>query len=261
MTETPTLTGVRVLVVGASAGIGRSFVRHAVAMGAEVCASARRSDKLVELCAEAGGGHPVAGDVTVAEDCERIVAQAADHLGGLDLVLYTAGTGILSPLIDADGDVWRRVYDVNVVGPMLLCRAALPVLGPDGLVSFMSSEAAGQTRWGLGTYAVSKAALDTAIGQWRHEHPERRFQRIVMGAAFPTEFGAGFGGDVLGTAMGRWAASGIQHTMMGTDDVGRQLAEAMAIAMAHPEIDLHDLKLGARGRSWEPSDPSRPSTR
>jgi NAD(P)-dependent dehydrogenase (short-subunit alcohol dehydrogenase family) len=256
MARTPTLTGVRTLVVGASAGIGRSFTRHAVAMGALVCASARRSDKLVELCAEAGGGHPIAGDVTVAGDCERIVSQAADHLGGLDLVLYTAGTGILSPLVDADGEMWRRVYDVNVVGPMLLCRAALPVLGAHGLVSFMSSEAAGQTRWGLGVYAASKAALDTAIGYWRHEHPERRFQRIVMGPTFPTEFGTGFGGDVLGTAMGRWTASGIQHTMMGTEDVGLKLAELMAVVVAHPEIDLQDLRLGPRGQSWDPLDVS-----
>jgi NAD(P)-dependent dehydrogenase (short-subunit alcohol dehydrogenase family) len=256
MAETPTLAGVRMLVVGASAGIGRSFARHALAMGAQVCVSARRSDKLVELCAEAGGGHPIAGDVTVAEDCERIVSQAAEHLGGLDLVLYTAGTGVLSPLIDADADAWRHVYDVNVVGPMLLCRAALPVLGPDGLVSFMSSEAAGQTRWGLGTYAASKAALDTAIGCWRAEHPERRFQRIIMGATFPTEFGRGFGDEVLATAIGRWTASGIQPTMMGTDDVGRKLAEMMAVVMAHPEIDLQDLKLGPRGRSWEPSAPT-----
>jgi NAD(P)-dependent dehydrogenase (short-subunit alcohol dehydrogenase family) len=256
MAETPTLAGVRILVVGASAGIGRSFVRHAVAMGGLVCASARRRDKLVELCSEAGGGHPVAGDVTVGEDCERIVSVAADHLGGLDLVLYTAGTGVLSPLIDADAEVWRRVHDVNVVGPMLLCRAALPVLGPDGVFSFMSSEAAGQTRWGLGAYASSKAALDTAIGYWRHEHPERRFQRIVMGATFPTEFGSGFGDEVLGTAMARWAASGVQHALMDTDDVGLQLAEVMALTMAHPEIDLHDLKLAARGHSWEPPAPA-----
>jgi len=256
MAETPTLAGVRILVVGASAGIGRSFVRHSVAMGAHVCASARRSEKLVELCSEAGGGHPVAGDVTVAEDCERIVSEAADHLGGLDLVLYTAGAGYLSPLIEADADVWRRVYDVNVVGPMLLCRAALPILGTEGLFSFMSSEAAGQTRWGLGAYASSKSALDTAIGYWRHEHPDHRFQRIIMGATFPTEFGAGFGGELLGTAMRRWESSGVQHSMMDTDDVGRQLAELLAVTLAHPGIDLHDLKLGARGRSWEQADPA-----
>jgi NAD(P)-dependent dehydrogenase (short-subunit alcohol dehydrogenase family) len=248
MAEAPTLAGVRVLVVGASAGIGRSFVGHAVAMGAHVCASARRRDRLVELCAEAGGGHPVAGDVTVADDCERIVGEAADHLGGLDLVLYTAGSGALVPLIDADAEVWRRTYEVNVVGPMLLCRAALPVLGPDGLFSFMSSEAAGQTRWGLGAYASSKAALDTAIRYWRHEHPDRRFQRIVMGATFPTEFGSEFGGDVLGTAMTRWAESGVKHTLMETDDVGLHLAEVLAVAMAHPAIDLSDLKLESRGQ-------------
>ncbi len=251
MNAVPTLAGVRILVVGASAGIGRSFVEHSVGMGAEVCASARRLDKLIEICAGAGGGHPIAADVTVADDCERMVAEAVEVLGGLDLVLYTAGSGILAPMAEADADVWRNACDVNVVGPMLLCRAVLPVLGTHGLMSFMSSEAAGQTRWGLGAYSSSKAALDTAIRFWRHEHPERRFQRIVMGATFPTEFGSGFGGEVLDTAMGRWAASGIAHNMMDTDDVGRHLAETMAVILAHPQIDISDLRLEARGRSWD----------
>lgn len=251
VTADQTLAGVRMLVVGASAGIGRSFVKHSIGMGAQVCASARRLDKLSELCQEAGGGHAVAADVTVADDCDRLVREAVEVLGGLDLVLYTAGAGMLAPMAEADADVWRHAYEVNVVGPMLLCRAALPVLEPHGLISFMSSEAAGQTRWGLGAYSSSKAALDTAIRCWRHEHPERRFQRIVMGATSPTEFGNGFGAEVLDTAMSRWAASGIIHNMMETDDVGRHLAETMAVVLAHPDIDISDLKLEPRGRSWD----------
>jgi NAD(P)-dependent dehydrogenase (short-subunit alcohol dehydrogenase family) len=139
---------------------------------------------------------------------------------------------------------------VNVVGPTLVCRAALPVLAPDGLISFLSSEAAGQTRWGLGAYSASKAALDTAIRFWRHEHPERRFQRVVMGATMPTEFGDGFGAEVLDTALGRWAATGVPMTVMETDDVGRQLADLLAVMLAHPAVDVPDVRLGPRGEAW-----------
>lgn len=250
MADTPSLSGARVLVVGASAGIGRAFAAHAIALGARVCATARRGDRLAELCADAGGGHPVTGDVTVAADCERVVGEAADHLGGLDLVVYTAGYGVLAPMDQADPGDWRRAYDVNVVGPTLVCRAALPVLAPDGLMSFVSSEAAGQTRWGLGAYSASKAALDTAVRFWRHEHPERRFQRVVMGATMPTEFGDGFGAEVLDVALARWMASGVPMTVMQTDDVGRQLADVMAVVLAHPGVDVPDVRLGPRGQAW-----------
>ena len=248
MVDTPTLDGARVLVVGASSGIGRAFVEHAIGMGALVCASARRSDKLVELCEEAGGGHPVVADVTVSDDCSRLVSEATQALGGLDLVLYTAGSGTLAPVLDADADVWRRAYDVNVVGAMLVCRAALPVLSPDGLISFVSSDSAGAPRWGLGAYASSKSALDSAICSWRLEHPERRFQRIVMGPTFPTEFGSDFGDEVLRAAFDHWVAAGVEHTLMDTGDVGRQLAEVMAVVLSHPAIDIPDVRLHPRGK-------------
>lgn len=239
------------LVVGASAGIGRAFAKHAIDMGALVCVAARRADQLVQLCEEAGGGHPVVADVTMPEECSRLVTEAAEALGGLDLVLYTAGAGTLAPMSDAGADAWRQAFDVNVVGAMLVCRAALPVLAADGLMSFMSSESVSEPRWGLSAYSASKSALDQAIRSWRLEHPDRRFQRIVMGPTSPTEFATGFDPGVLGTAFGHWATTGVRSTPMDSDDVGRQLAELMAVALAHPGIDIPDMTFHPRGRALE----------
>ena len=97
----PTLSSARVLVVGASAGIGRAFARHAVALGGRVCVAARRIDALEALCREAGGGHPVTADVTDPDACRRLVDEAVAHMGGLDLVLHTAGAGALGPIAEA----------------------------------------------------------------------------------------------------------------------------------------------------------------
>lgn len=250
MTAVPTLRGARVLVVGASSGIGRAVALHAVRAGARVCAAARRSAELDALCVEAGGGHAVTGDVTAAADCRRIVTESAAHLGGLDLVVYAAGAGTLAPLVDADPAAWQRDYAVNVIGPTLVCGAALPLLSAEGLVAFMSSEAVTETRWGLSSYAASKSALDTTIRAWRVEHPERRFQRIVMGATVGTDFANGFDPALLNAGLSRWMASGVSLTSMAVDDVGRHLAEVFAVLLAHPAIDVPDLCLDPRGEPW-----------
>jgi NAD(P)-dependent dehydrogenase (short-subunit alcohol dehydrogenase family) len=258
MAEGPTLLSTRLLVVGASSGIGRAFARNAIGQGADVCAVARRADRLTALCREAGGGHPMAGDVTDADACRRLVAEAAERMGGLDLVFYAAGAGSMAPISATETETWHADYAVNVIGPTRVCQAALPLLAAAGMITFVSSSSTSQTRWGLSSYAASKAALDATIRAWRMEHPERRFQRIVLGPTIPTDFGNSFDPDMLTTAMERWVASGVATTFMDTEDVGRHLAELTAVFLAHPDIDVPDLVLEARGAPWGRSADDRP---
>jgi NADP-dependent 3-hydroxy acid dehydrogenase YdfG len=247
VSESTSLKGRRILVVGASAGIGEAFARSAARDGAEVCVSARRLDKLESLIAELGSGHAIAADVSSADACGTLVDTAVERLGGLDLVLYSAGTAVLAPLVSAGADAWRASYEVNVVGPALVAQAAVPHMSTEGMVAFISSEAVHEYRWGMGTYAASKAALDTAIKYWRNEHTDRRFCRIVMGATMPTDFGNNFVDPVLlNTALEQWMADGLTMTAMDTSDVGQHLAELMGVVLAHPEIDVPDLYLDAR---------------
>lgn len=246
MADAATLTSARILVVGGSAGIGRAFAQQAAAMGAEVCVTARRADKLAEV----DGCHPIVADVTDPDQCRRLVDEAVAALGSIDLILQSAGAGTMAPIAAADAGAWARDYAVNVIAPTCITAAALPHLSPDALVTFLSSESTGETRWGLSAYTATKAALDATIRSWRVEHPERRFQRIVMGATMPTDFGSGFGADVLTTAFERWASAGVSMTFMETDEVGRHLAEVMAVLLAHPTIDVPDLCLDPRGEAW-----------
>ena len=250
MTEAPTLHDARVLVVGGSSGIGRAIAVHAARAGAQVCVAARRTAELDALCHASPRSHAITADVSVSEDCARIVAESVVAMGGIDLVVYAAGTGTLARLVDADPGAWHRDYAVNVVGPTLVCGAALAELAPDGLVSFISSEAVTETRWGLSSYAASKAALDATIRSWRVEHPERRFQRIVMGATIGTDFGTGFDMELITRGLDRWAAAGVSMTMMDADDVGQQLTELYGVLLAHPQIDVPDLCLDPRGDAW-----------
>ena len=138
------LTGRRVLIVGASAGIGAALGQAAVEAGA-ASISARRQDKLNVLIADWGAGNAIAADATV-EAVRAMVAEAAEQMGGLDLVVYVAGFGFLQPLAETDPDGWVDVFRVNVVGASLVAGAALDHLDPNGAMAFIVANGRGQQR-------------------------------------------------------------------------------------------------------------------
>ena len=81
----------KVLVIGASSGLGAAFAKGAVSQGALVSVSARREDRLEDLVAEMGSGFAVPGDATLPDDATRVAELAAELMGGIDLMFYVAG--------------------------------------------------------------------------------------------------------------------------------------------------------------------------
>lgn len=238
------MQGRRVLVVGASAGIGRAMAVAAVQGGADVVLTARRAEKLAEALGEAGGGHAVAGDARSAEHCQRLVTEAVGHLGGLDLVVYAAGYAPLRHLAETDGDDFAAIFGTNVFGVHQIVCAALPHLAPRAIVAVLSSETVGRPRAALGAYSASKAALEELLRAWRGEHPEVRFSTLAVGATFPTEFGDAFDGSVLGPAYEDWIRNGFMQTeFMATTEVGEYLVEALAAALDRPGLGVEHLSL------------------
>ncbi|MEC7506517.1 MAG: SDR family oxidoreductase, partial [Actinomycetota bacterium] len=165
------LTGRRVLIVGASAGIGAALGQATIQAGASVTISARRQDKLDSLVADWGAGNAIAADATDPGAVRAMVAAAAHQMGGLDLVVYVAGIGFLQPLAETDPDVWVDVFRVNVVGANLVAGAALDHLDPDGAVAFISSRTVEDNNAFFAPYSATKAALNQCIRGWRAEHP------------------------------------------------------------------------------------------
>ena len=240
------MNGRRVLVVGASSGIGAAVARAVVARGGAVTVSARRRERLEALVAELGTGHAVPGDTTVPGDARRVAAEAAAAMAGLDLMVYVAGYGVLQPLSATEPDTWADVLRVNVAGANLAASAALDHMDRDGLIAFVSSRTVEDANALFASYSATKAALDQCIRVWRAEHPDRRFMRIVMGNTSPTEFSDHMNVDLLGEALAAWERQAVPGGMMHVDDVGAALAEALAVTLDHPDIDFPELKLDAR---------------
>jgi len=241
---TTALAGRRVLVVGASAGIGRAFAVRAVRAGAEVALVARRAEALHEVVAEAGGGHAIAADICDEAGPGDLVADVVSHLGQVDLAVQCAGAAPLRLLADSEAEDWRRTLEINVVAVNRLIQALLPHVAPGGIVAVLTSEAATRPWTGMVHYAASKAAQEAALKGWRLEHPEVRFAAVAVGPTQPTEFGDGFDPDLLGRTFADWAHHGmLPDTFMDTDELAGFLAGTLGAALAHPGIGVEHLLL------------------
>ncbi len=150
---TPDLTSRRVLVVGASTGIGRAVAIDAARRGASVVLTARRRDLLDATVAEVGAGHVVEGDVTTAEGCAAIATQAADKLGETDLLVYAVGMSPIRPIEQWSFDDWAKVLTTNVVGASQLTAACLGHFSDIAVLACLSSDSAFKPRHSLVPYA------------------------------------------------------------------------------------------------------------
>lgn len=176
---------VRVVVVGASTGLGRSVGIGLAQRGARVALLARREQLVMDAAKEAGpGAFALRCDATDTESCKGAIAKAAETLGGIDAVLYCAGVGELRRIEDLDAETWHRVFDTNVVGAWQVTAAALPhLVASSGTIAYFTSVSASLTSpWpGLASYTVTKAALDKLVEAWRAEHPDVGFTRLIVG--------------------------------------------------------------------------------
>jgi NADP-dependent 3-hydroxy acid dehydrogenase YdfG len=161
------LTGRRILVTGASSGIGAATARALDAAGARVALMARTTSALEEVASDCTDAHVAAADVTHADTIAPAVEAAASALGGLDGLVNAAGVAFTGGVRDGDPDEWRTTYEVNVLGLLAVTRAALPHLLEADLadvvnVSSMSGRRVGSAAMAI--YAGSKHAVH-AISQ------------------------------------------------------------------------------------------------
>lgn len=128
MAET-TLTGKVALITGAGSGIGRETALHLARRGAAVALAGRTESALLETAAQVGveGGDAVAivADVTDPAQVERLIAETTAALGALDILINSAGVGLIKPLDSTTPEEMDRLLDTNIKGTMLVTQAAL----------------------------------------------------------------------------------------------------------------------------------------
>ncbi len=239
-TGSSALEGARILVVGASSGIGREVGIQAAQAGASVAFAARRVDRLDEAVQTAGGASfafPL--DVRDDDQCAGAVSETVRRFGGLDAVVYATGRSPLFRLEDADGAVWRELVETNVIGAAMVSRAALPHLEASaGRLLFLGSSSVGRPYPGLVAYATSKAALHEFARGLRNEYPWLRVTNFVVGPTM-SEFANEWDQEVAVAMFGRWSVEGYAAGLaMATEDMAAQIIRVLASGARVEEVHV-----------------------
>lgn len=163
------LSGTRVLVTGASRGIGECTARAFADAGARVALVARSREPLEKLAAELGGDAfptDLADSAAVAGLFDRVEAD-----GPVDIVVNNAGIDLAARFIDTDPAAIEALYRVNLLAPTELCRQALTRMVPRGRghIVNVSSLAGVSAVPGLVAYSASKAGLSQLTAALRAE--------------------------------------------------------------------------------------------
>lgn len=196
-----------VVVTGAGSGIGRVTARAFAARGAKVVLVGRRLEPLVATDA----GEPLVADVAEAD---RIVEFVGSRYGRLDVLVNNAGIvrgGALGSLTLPDVS---ELLATNLVAPIMLTQAALPLLSAGGVVVNVST-AIGQRGWaGNSVYPAAKAALDSLTRSWALELAPRgvRVVAVAPGAiATPIAVNQGWSPEKMAEVR-KWQ---LEHTPLG----------------------------------------------
>ncbi len=157
--------GKRVLLTGASSGIGWYLASELVRAGAYVVVTSRRSDRLRQLRLAFGNPRKrliaVPGDVSDAAHRQKLVDTAVEQLGGIDIVINNAGIGAIGSFEDASPQRLRRIFEVDFFAAAELTRLALPHLrrGNEPAVCVVSSILGHRAVPGKSEYCAAKFAL------------------------------------------------------------------------------------------------------
>lgn len=161
------------VITGANSGIGLATAKIYLDEGAKVVLAGRRQEALDEVAANLQGDFiTVKADVAKAEDNKRLIEEATKKYGKIDILFLNAGVAPPTPTDQINEEHYNYVFDINVKGPILATKEALPHLNDGGTILFTNSVVTQRGFEGLGVYSATKGAL-------------RAYQRVLTAEVKP----------------------------------------------------------------------------
>ena len=228
--QTTDLQGKVAIVTGASSGIGEAIAEELLNHGARVALFARRQDRLQEvahhLSKDANAQTlSLPGDVRKPEDVQKLVNEAVQRWGKLDIVVANAGFGYRAPIIEGDVERWKQLLDTNIYGLLLTLKYGGEKLlqqGRGGHVVVISSVASRSITAGGGIYSGSKCAVNAIAEALRQEVGQQGIHvTTIEPGAVTTDFAqtAGYSAETIAAIQ--------QMEPLQATDIGRVVIQAL----------------------------------
>jgi 17beta-estradiol 17-dehydrogenase / 3beta-hydroxysteroid 3-dehydrogenase len=237
------------MVTGASSGIGRAVSFALAAEGAHLALVARRLDALVEMKheIESHGGHAFPLAVDLRDESQILFAFEAvrRELGGVDILVNSAGLGRDAPLVNGSTEHFREMLDVNVLALAVMTREAVADMharGIAGQIVHISSMSAHRTQLKTGMYAATKHAV-RALAEGLRQELRALNSPIRVACVSPGDTQTEF----VARMRGKKAASKAQPAYKELDAL--DVAEAVLyILRTPPHVDVNDILLRPIGQ-------------
>jgi NAD(P)-dependent dehydrogenase (short-subunit alcohol dehydrogenase family) len=219
-----------VVVTGGANGIGAALCRRFAAKGAKAVVAADRDADGAQAVAAEIGGMAVSCDVAREPDVIRLVSEAENACGPIDV--FCSNAGIMVPgCLEASNEDWQRIWEINVMAHVYAARAVIPgMLARGGGYFLVTASAAGLlSQIGSAPYSVTKHA---AVGLAENLAITYGDQGLRVSAICPQAVETGMTREGAGVA----GVDGMIHADQVADDTVKALAEETFLVLPHPEV-------------------------
>lgn len=207
-----------VVLTGASAGIGLETARIFAQNGAKQALVARSTEALEKLSNElkqkGAEAIVITADMTNKDDVERMISQAFDHFGRIDILINNAGQSATGPVASVNNDNYRKIVELNVFGPLYAMQAVVPRMRQNGggIIINISSMVSFLRIPTIGAYASTKYALNALSQTARVELAEDNIRVLTV---YPGQTSTGFSKNSLQDA----SSAGLEFGQRGDSPV------------------------------------------
>lgn len=230
-----------IIVTGASAGIGRATAQLLAEHGARVVLAARSKEKLEALARALPGSFALPTDMSDEASVNHLIDAACEKFGRIDVLINNAGQGIYGLTEKVNAENYRKVWELNVMGPLTAMQRVIPIMRAQGggAIVNISSMVSKNYFPRLAAYASTKYALNALSLTARAElEPDHITVSVVHPGLTATEFGANAfksGEEALGME-----SRAREH--MPTPDSPEHVASRIlyAIESGDPEVFMHE---------------------